>query len=247
MEDFLQTVLSFPTVVYTTGLGIVLVYWLTVILGALDIDAFGLDADLDLDADVGGAAEVSGEAADVPDGADVAEGADGGQGGGSGLAAILTALRLRHAPLTVTLSVVLLAGWVWSYVGARALLPLLPLPVGIGAALVGLAAFALALPVASVLTRPLGPLFILHQGKSNQSFVGSVCTVRTGRVDSQGGQALIEDGGAGLLVRVRCDDAQALGRGDEALIIGYHPDEDVFDVEPLRALLPPSDGRTSDS
>ena len=33
--------LQFPTVVFTIGLGIVLVYWLFVLLGALDIDLLG--------------------------------------------------------------------------------------------------------------------------------------------------------------------------------------------------------------
>ena len=117
----------------------------------------------------------------------------------------------------------------------------------LSATLVGLVAFALSLPVASLVTRPLGPLFVLHQGKSKQSFVGGLCTVRTGRVDGREGQALIEDGGAGLLVRVRCDDAAALARGDQAIITAYDPDEDVYDVEPLRALLPKSDQGTSDS
>jgi hypothetical protein len=229
MEDFLATVLSFPTVVYTTGLGVVLVYWLTVILGALDVDVFGVDGDLDMDVDI-----------------DVAD-ADGGADGVSGLAAILTALRLRHAPLTVSVSVLTLAAWLFSYVGTRVLVPLLPLPSSVSAALVGLAALGLALPVTSLVTRPLGPLFVLHQGKNKQSFVGGMCTVRTGRVDGKEGQALIEDGGAGLLVRVRCDDPLALARGDQAIITAYDADEDVYDVEPLRALLPKSDEGMSDS
>lgn len=227
MEDFLATVLSFPTVVYTTGLGLVLVYWLTVILGALDVDVFDVDGDLDID----------GDAVDVGDGVE----------GASGLAAILTVLRLRHAPLTVSISVLTIAAWLFSYVGARTVMPLLPLPAAISALLVGVTALGLALPVASLVTRPLGPLFALQQGKDKQSFVGGMCTVRTGRVDGKEGQALIEDGGAGLLVRVRCDDPAALARGDQAIITAYDADEDVYDVEPLRALLPKSDERMSDS
>lgn len=251
MEDFLQTVLSFPTVIYTTGLGIVLVYWLTVILGALDIDVFGVDGDLDWDVDVGadGVGDVA-DGADVGDAGDAGDGGDaGGEGEGStsGLAAIMTVLRLRHAPLTVTLTVVLLAGWVGAYVGARILLPLLPVPAWLGALLVALLAFVLALPVASLLTRPLGPLFVVHQGRSKQSYVGTTCTIRTGRVDARDGQAIIDEDGTSLLVRVRCDDEGALKRGDAALIIGYHAEADVYDVEPLRAVLPQSDGHPSDS
>jgi len=48
-------------------------------------------------------------------------------------------------------------------------------------------------------------------------------------------------------VRVRCDDPEALARGDQAIITAYDADEDVYDVEPLRALLPKSDQGTSDS
>ena len=92
MDDFLRTALSFPTVVFTTALGVVLVYWVVVVLGAIDIDVFGVDVDLELEGDVG------------------AEGLDGDLDaeGASGLASLLAALRLKHAPLTVTLSVIIL-------------------------------------------------------------------------------------------------------------------------------------------
>ncbi len=247
MQDFLETLLSLPTVVFTTGLGIVLVYWLIVIMGALDIDAFGVDADLDLDADL----DVDLDVGDVGEGADVGEvdGADADSGddhGASALATLLTLLRLRHAPLTVTLSVLTLSSWFFCYLGARLVMPQLPLGPALGSVLVGVGAVLLSLPVASLLTRPLGPLFVLHLGKSKKSFVGGVCTVRTGQVDLTQGQALIQDGGAGLLVRVRCDDPTALKRGDEAIIIGYDPEQDVYDVQPLAALLPETGTGRSD-
>ena len=43
MNELLAASLEFPTVVFTIVLGIVLVYWLFVLLGALDIDLFGGD------------------------------------------------------------------------------------------------------------------------------------------------------------------------------------------------------------
>jgi len=59
MSELWTASLQFPTVVFTIALGIALVYWLFVLLGALDIDLFGgehLDGhdgghDLDVDAD----------------------------------------------------------------------------------------------------------------------------------------------------------------------------------------------------
>ena len=53
MNELLEASLRFPTVVFTIGLGIVLIYWLFVLIGALDIDVLG-GADVG-DAAVGGA------------------------------------------------------------------------------------------------------------------------------------------------------------------------------------------------
>jgi len=48
LNELIQASLRFPTVVFTIGLGIVLVYWLFVLLGALDIDLLGgADGDVD--------------------------------------------------------------------------------------------------------------------------------------------------------------------------------------------------------
>ena len=52
MKEFLNIILSFPTVGFTIFLGFVVVYWLFVLLGALDLDLFDLDADIDADVDL---------------------------------------------------------------------------------------------------------------------------------------------------------------------------------------------------
>ncbi len=232
MDDFLQIALSFPTVVFTTALGVVLAYWFVVVVGAMDIDVFGVDVDLDLDADLG-ADGIDADGIDA-DGDIDAEGA-------SGLASLLAALRLKHAPLTVTLSVIILVSWILCYLGARTLMGVVPLPTVLVGFLIALVAFVLALPVASLVTRPLGPLFVVHTGAEKSSFVGQVCTVRSGSVDDKHGRAVIEDGGASLLVRVRSDPGNSLQRGHRALLIGYDAEHDVYDVEPMNDLLPPRD------
>ncbi len=53
MDILFDTLFGFPTAILTIPLGLVLAYWLMVILGAVDIDLFEFDADLPEDAQSG--------------------------------------------------------------------------------------------------------------------------------------------------------------------------------------------------
>lgn len=226
MDEFLATALGAPTIVFTVFLGVAILYWVSVILGALDLDLF----------DPGGIDGVDG-AADAADGA-LEAGGKAIEGGASGLAGVLSALRLRYAPLTVVLSVALVLGWIASYFGSRHLLPVLPIGGTLAAVLLGLASMLVALPLTSLLTRPLAPLFVTHVAKGNASLIGKIVTVKTSRVDGRFGQGELKDGQGRLLVHVRCEDPEALERGDEALIIGWDEERHTFEVEPLSEVLP---------
>ena len=41
MPELLAAILGFPTVVFTVMLALAVIYWLFVVVGALDIDSFG--------------------------------------------------------------------------------------------------------------------------------------------------------------------------------------------------------------
>src|SRR5690606_24690602 len=189
MHEFLATAFSPPTVVFTVLLGLALVYWLFVMIGALDLELF----------DPGGALEAADGAAE---GAAEATAEAASEGGIGGLAGLLSALRLRHAPLTVVLSFVSLLGWLGSYFGVRYLAPALPFGGALAGLVVALCAMAVALPLTSLVTRPLAPLFRTQRARGNADLVGKVVVVRTGHVDDQFGQATLEDGQAGLLLHV---------------------------------------------
>jgi len=60
--------------------------------------------------------------------------------------------------------------------------------------------------------------------------------VRTGSVTGTFGEALLEDGGAGLVVRVRVDRELPVKRGDQMLIVDYDEAKESFLVEPLEEL-----------
>lgn len=208
MLEFLDAITSFPTAVFSALLALVAGYWLLVIVGAVDLDAFdGLDAAAE-------ALDVSAEGAiDVGD-------APGGLG-------IVNALGMRDVPITLWLSVLVLVAWLASLAGME----LLGGPLGALAPPVVLAlALGAGVAATSVAVRPLRPIFRSHTAVSHRALVGKTCTITTLRVDGEFGQALIDDGAAGLLVQVRCADENDLTRGSHALIFDYRPDEGAFHV-----------------
>ena len=236
MPELLAVVFAFPTVVFTVLLGVVLVYWLFVVLGAVHIDGLGGDHSGLLDG--GGAHGI-----DVGDvhGVDL----DGGAGGDGdldagdndgALGAVANALHLKSAPASVVLSVLITLSWLLSVLAMEAVTGVLT---GVAHTIAGVAVFVVAPMIALVLTsfvvRPLARLFVPHTAKGHRDLVGKVCVVRTGSVDAGFGEATMEDGGAGLVVRVRVDGESALRRGDQAIIVAWDEARDAFTVAPLSA------------
>ncbi|MBX3187147.1 MAG: DUF1449 family protein [Labilithrix sp.] len=243
MSNVLEIALSFPSIVYTVLLGVSLVYWLFVMVGAAHLDLLGDGAaEGAIDGAVKGAIEgavdgaVKGAMEGAADGLDGHAGEHGEIGDHGGLAGMLAALKLRSAPATVVLSVLVLFSWLFSVLGmqaAAAILPGVPLFAKIALFVV---APILALPVTSLVIRPMARLFVHHDVTVRQDLVGKVCTIRTGTVTDKFGEASLEDGGAGLVVRVRIetgDDAEKLKRGDQAVIVGYDDERQEFTVAPL--------------
>lgn len=266
MDAFLHSILAFPTVFFTVALGVVLVYWSLVFLGALDLDFLDMDVDLDLDLDgdgvlegalegaadgaidgvaegldgaaegLDGAAEGLDGAADGLDGA--AEGADAGDAGGllGPLGWLYGLLRVGNVPITVSLSFMTLFAWVASWALNRHLAPILEgvLPGALVSALVAAAAIAAAIPAGRITSRPFSGLFHTEEGRRRSELVGQVVTVTTSRVDLRFGQAELPTEGADLILDIRCDPQRALTRGEQALIISFDDEDEVYIVEPLR-------------
>jgi hypothetical protein len=243
--NLFEASLRFPTVVFSLGLCVVLVYWLFVLLGALDIDLLGGDADVDMDVDADADLDVAKGGGAAVAGAKGAAGAlkgatpDGDHGGHGGHGGIWSGLGLARVPITISVSAIFLVCWLLSLaamhyapdvVGTASWVAPTILPVTL---LVGL-------PLAGLVVRPLGGVFALREGKSNRDYVGYTCTVTTGHVDDSFGQATVEDGGTVLVIPVRCDRAGALARNDRALIIDFDTERQAYLVEPAADMLPPA-------
>lgn len=223
MTELFEASLRGPTVVFTIGLGIALLYWLFVLLGALDIDILG-------GGDVSGAAKGIGDVVTggAKGGAEALKGVDAdGHGAWSGLG-------LGKVPLTITVSLVLLVGWCSSLLVTHYVMP--TANTGVHWMLLPILLVA-ALLVTSLLVRPLAPVFAVREGKSNRDYIGHTCTITTGTVDPSFGQATLEDGGTVLQLAVRCE-AGKLARGDKALVIDFDERRQAYVVEPHTTVLP---------
>lgn len=249
MEHFLALALSFPTVVYTVLLGVALVYWVFVMVGAAHVNLLGDGAaDAAVDAALDGAAKgaLEGAAKGVLEAAADHGGELHAADAPPGYAGIVAALKLRSVPATVVMSSILLFSWIFAMLGMRVIEALHPTS-GIAFTMlkVGLLVVAPALAVfpAALAVRPFARVFTPMKATTHDALVGKLCTIRTGTVTDRFGEATLEDGGAGVVVRVRVESGERLARGDQAVIVGYDADKQeftvasmdaVFDVEPLR-------------
>lgn len=300
MEEVLTLSLTFPSVVYTVLLGVVLVYWAFVLVGVFHVGE-GSDGALDgaagaskgaLEGAAKGALEgaakgaLEGAAKGVlegaskgviegathalagPEGAAHAFGHDGlgdamghhgspdgpaghgdtdldtaGKGGQPGvLAALLSALHLKQVPATVALSILLTFCWLACVVAMQILSR-----ASLGSStLLRLAVLAgspfLALPLSSLVCRPLAKALTQRKPPTKTGLVGKTCRVRTGTVTENFGEATLEDGGAGLVVRVRIEGDASIKRGELALIVDWDAEKDSFLIEPMASLLEDTSG-----
>jgi hypothetical protein len=239
MAEVFVLALSFPSVVFTVLLGVVLVYWTFVMVGVIHI---GEGSEGALDGHFDGAAKgmlegavdhVGGGDGDI----DLGDADDGGEPHGA-LAAIMSALHLRSVPATVVFSLIITFAWLVSVVTMQAVTRLLPelhgAPLSFG---VLVAAVLLALPLTSVAARPLAKVFAPKYAPAKSDFVGRTCVVRTGSVTAKFGEATLADGGAGLVLRVRVEGEKQLGRGEQALIVDYDAERETYLVEPMRDVM----------
>lgn len=243
MQHFLHAVVTFPGAVYTALLGVVLLYWLSMLAGAVDLDLLG-------GADHGGATEgaVHGDGvghghahAEGGDGGDADGDGDGGDGdadGEGGVLSALGALGLRRLPMTLSVSLLVIWGWLITVLGTLLLeAPASHLmPAAAFKAILLVVALVASFALAGVTARPIAPVFQANRASRREHLVGKLAEVSTGRLDARFGQVLVGDGGAGLLIDARHEGGAALKRGDRVIVTSWDADKGYVLVEPVDQL-----------
>ena len=193
--SFLHLLTSYPGLLPSIVVGVLLVFWLLTIAGLLDMDSFGPDW-------LGGS-----EDADV-----------------SGLPEALLALGLDRLPFSIVVSGVAFFWWLLTMLVAGLLMPLVPLPLWVSGTLVLAAALVAAVLLASVSLRPLKPLFVVNENVTRESVSGRRCRILTLSVEDNFGQAEVEMGaGTRLTLQVYAAEPNRLARDSQAVVLEFDP------------------------
>ena len=198
--------------VFTVMLLMVVIYWIMVILGALDVDF--LDIDFDSDVDVDADADVDFE-------------------GGGFLRGILEFFYVGEVPVMVLASVLALSMWTISVLGNHYLNPagtiLVWLPLAVGNLLVS----CFVVKMAGV---PLSKFFKSFETDANAArpVIGRICKIVTTEVAADRlGQGEMSGKGAPILLNVMAEGDHVFHKGDEAVVLSQNPETGVYLVGPV--------------
>ena len=217
---FMTKISLYPTFVFTGLVMFVTLYWLVSLLGMADMDVVDLG-------DVGGDA-----------GADVSN--NSGDLSSAGVfSGLLLKFGLYGVPLIIILSLVSLIGWLLSYLYTSLLHQYFDS--GILYYVFGTGALILVLVVSMWLTgviiSPIRKKFAKIPKRIAANNIGKIAIVRTLSVTDIHGEAELNDGGAGLILRIRPDissDKQPLQQGDKVVLVEYLDESNAYRVTAVK-------------
>ncbi|CRL61664.1 OB-fold-containig protein [Proteus vulgaris] len=201
MNLFFQNSLAFPSIIFSALLIIISFYWLCAAFGLLDIDLFNIDSELDVDV--------------------------------TGFAGWLTKLGLAGIPVTIILTFFTLIGWFISYFTNYWIIS--AIETDFIYYLVGFIALIIisfiSLNLTAVCLKPIRKKLISrNKPKSVHQLIGKLAIVRSANVAENKGEALLEDGGAGLILQIRAPEHENIKRGDNVIIISYDASTHSYQV-----------------
>lgn len=203
MSDFINNILSFPTLFYTGLLVLTILYWLA--------SSFGL-----ADMDIGEGAEI-----DAPD---IAEGSSGWMNKLKldGIPITISISFIIFMSWAICFVVV-------HFYQDKISDSLIEIFVGIWIIIL---APVVSAPIVGALLSPLKPVFKRlkkdGQGRNADSLIGHLATIRTNKVTTNFGDAELDDAGANLILKVRATEPNDLKRGDSVVITEYNMEENTY-------------------
>ena len=210
MTELLQAAAAPANIIPTALLAFVLLYWLVVIIGILDLDFLNIDTEIDGEPDANGLEAVA------------------------WLNSALAFFNLGRVPFMVFLSFLILPFWVIALLGNYYLgtannylgfLFLLP-------------AFIGALFMSKILTTPFVKLFgyMEKDHDANSVVLGQLCTVTLPATPTEMGQATVKTTGSPLLLNVKTTGNANVKKGETALVIEYDEKSKFYLIEPYQLL-----------
>jgi len=207
MNTFHQIVTSFPTAIFTVMLIVCMLYWIIAVLGMVDLDILDIDYDGDVDAADSTAAQ-------------------------DGIAGLLLRFGLGGVPLTIVITFISIFGWLISYYATFFLKPIIPTTLLKFIASVGIlfAAIYVGVMMTALVIKPIRKIFAKLDIDETKHIIGQPAIVRSSVVNADRGEALLNDGGAGILLNVRAAQGEEFNKNDEVVIIEQINDNNLFRV-----------------
>lgn len=205
---FITKISLYPTIVFTGLVMFVTLYWVVSLLGMADMDSV----------DVG------------ESGSDAAVSDLSSTGFFTGL---MLKFGLYGVPLVIILSLVSLIGWLLSYLYTSFLHQ--NFDSGVLYYVFGTGALIFVLVVSMWLTgmiiSPIRKNIARIPKRNSANNVGKIAIVRTLSVTDKHGEAELNDGGAGLILKVRSDNSTSLlKKGDRVMLIAYLEETNTYQV-----------------
>ena len=212
---FITNISLYPTIIFTGLVMFVTLYWVVSLLGLADMDSVDLG---DVGGDVGGDADVSNLSS---------------TGFFTGL---MLKFGLYGVPLIIILSLISLIGWLLSYLYTSFLHQ--NVDSGILYYVFGTGALVFVLVISMWLTgliiSPIRKNIAKIPKRNASSNIGKIAVVRTLSVTDKHGEAVLNDGGAGLILKIRSDMSDnQLKQGDKVVLVAYLDDANTYRVTPV--------------
>lgn len=209
---FITKISLYPTIIFTGLVMFVTLYWVVSLLGMADMDSVDLS-------ESGGDADVSTLSS---------------TGFFTGL---MLKFGLYGVPLIIILSLISLIGWLLSYLYTSFLHQYFDS--GVLYYLFGTGALIFVLVVSMWLTgmiiAPIRKNIAKIPKRNASSNIGKIAVVRTLSVTDKHGEAELNDGGAGLILKIRSDiNDDLLRQGDRVTLIEYLEDSNTYRVSPIK-------------
>lgn len=233
MKELFEAAFSGVNIIPTVLLLLILVYWIFVIIGAMDMDTIDVDMDADVDVDIDTDIDVDADLdADVDTDVDTDVHSDG-IGSVAFLNSVLIFFNLGRIPFMVWLSFLIIPMWAISILfnhfihNSSFLISLVAL----------IPNFIVSLLISKVLTAPVAAVFAKMKKNDEDQFkyTGKICTMLMSATDTRFGQAEINREGNIYRLNVLAKDAESkIEKGQTALIIDYIEEKKCYLVEPYK-------------
>lgn len=235
MSELITAAFSTSNLFLTFLLGLITLYWLSVIIGAIGMDSFDIDLDIDADIDVDVDIDVDADV-DVDVDADVDADTDTsvGQVGSGLMIGTLRFLNFGRVPFMVLLSTIILCMWsiaIYCNHDASWINPGNSTSV---AAILFIPNLIASLFLSKLFTAPLVPVFAkLNTAEKALVIDGKVGTLMTSIKEKEIGQLKIDINGSIVSLSVQSNDGNKINKGDKVVVIEKLEDGRAYIVQKI--------------